>query len=152
MPTSAGIEPATSWSPNGPRIQLSHRGRPSYISVCSLSVLYSSKFILMATSLGTTAVSVTMVHCIEDIYSFAVTTTNIFIECNKNISIWMLSLHEIKIFIVLTVKSTFSFYFYCLHANHGSTFSVLTCEALERQKQKVSGNQNILVTKMFSTF
>ena len=27
LPTSAGIEPATSWSPDGRRIQLSHRGR-----------------------------------------------------------------------------------------------------------------------------
>ena len=28
LPTSAGVEPATSWSPVGQRIQLSHRGRP----------------------------------------------------------------------------------------------------------------------------
>ena len=27
LPTSAGVEPATSWSPVGRRIQLSHRGR-----------------------------------------------------------------------------------------------------------------------------
>ena len=27
LPTSAGVEPATSWSPAGRRIQLSHRGR-----------------------------------------------------------------------------------------------------------------------------
>ena len=27
LPTSAGVEPATSWSPIGRRIQLSHRGR-----------------------------------------------------------------------------------------------------------------------------
>ena len=27
LPTSAGVEPATSWSPVGQRIQLSHRGR-----------------------------------------------------------------------------------------------------------------------------
>ena len=27
LPTSAGAEPATSWSPVGRRIQLSHRGR-----------------------------------------------------------------------------------------------------------------------------
>ena len=26
LPTSAGVEPATSWSPVGRRIQLSHRG------------------------------------------------------------------------------------------------------------------------------
>ena len=29
LSTSAGVEPATSWSPVGRRIQLSHRGRPS---------------------------------------------------------------------------------------------------------------------------
>ena len=28
LPTSAGVEPVTSWSPVGRRIQLSHRGRP----------------------------------------------------------------------------------------------------------------------------
>ena len=28
LPTSAGVEPATSWSPVGRRIQLSHQGRP----------------------------------------------------------------------------------------------------------------------------
>ena len=27
LPTSAGVEPASSWSPVGRRIQLSHRGR-----------------------------------------------------------------------------------------------------------------------------
>ena len=27
LPTSAGVDPATSWSPVGRRIQLSHRGR-----------------------------------------------------------------------------------------------------------------------------
>ena len=31
LPTSAGVEPATSWSPVGLCIQLSHRGRPPYI-------------------------------------------------------------------------------------------------------------------------
>ena len=36
----------------------------SYISICSLSILYNSKFILMAKSLGTNAVVVTRVHCI----------------------------------------------------------------------------------------
>ena len=35
----------------------------SYISIYSLSILYNSKFILMATSLGTNAVVVTRVHC-----------------------------------------------------------------------------------------
>ena len=36
----------------------------SYIAICTLSILYNSKFILMATSLGTNAVVVTRVHCI----------------------------------------------------------------------------------------
>ena len=35
----------------------------SYISFCSLSSLYNSKFILMATSLGTNTVVVTRVRC-----------------------------------------------------------------------------------------
>ena len=34
----------------------------SYISICSLSILYNSKFIIMATALGTNAVAVTRVH------------------------------------------------------------------------------------------
>ena len=37
---------------------------PSYIAFCPLRILYNSKFILMATSLGTNAVVVTRVHCI----------------------------------------------------------------------------------------
>ena len=36
---------------------------PSYISFCPLRVLYNSKFILMATSLGTNAVVLPRVHC-----------------------------------------------------------------------------------------
>ena len=35
LPTSAGVEPATSWSPVGRRIQLSHRGRPSGVGLLS---------------------------------------------------------------------------------------------------------------------
>ena len=35
----------------------------SYISICSLSILFNSKFILMATSLETNGVDVTRVHC-----------------------------------------------------------------------------------------
>ena len=31
LPTSAGVEPATSWSPVGRRIQLSHRGRHFWV-------------------------------------------------------------------------------------------------------------------------
>ena len=48
----------------------------SYMSICSLSILYNSKFILMATSLGTNTVLVMMVHCrylfmnIEDMSSW----------------------------------------------------------------------------------
>ena len=34
----------------------------SYISICSLNILYNSKFILMTTSLGTNAVIVMRVH------------------------------------------------------------------------------------------
>ena len=37
---------------------------PSNILICSLSILYNSKFILMAMSLETNAVVVTKVHCI----------------------------------------------------------------------------------------
>ena len=40
----------------------------SYISICSLSILYNSKFIILATSLGTNAVVVTRVHCIIDAF------------------------------------------------------------------------------------
>ena len=36
----------------------------SYISICSLSILYNSKFIVMAISLETNAVVVTSVHYI----------------------------------------------------------------------------------------
>ena len=35
----------------------------SYISVCSLSILYNSKFILMATSFGTNVVVVMRIYC-----------------------------------------------------------------------------------------
>ena len=34
----------------------------SYISICSFSILYNSKFILLATSLGTNVVVLTRVH------------------------------------------------------------------------------------------
>ena len=37
----------------------------SYKSICSICILYDSKFILMAMSLGTNAVIVTRVHCIS---------------------------------------------------------------------------------------
>ena len=34
LPTTAGVEPATSWSPVRRRIQLSHRGRPYIFYTC----------------------------------------------------------------------------------------------------------------------
>ena len=37
----------------------------SYISICLFSILYNSEFVLMAMSLGTNAVVVTRVHCIQ---------------------------------------------------------------------------------------
>ena len=37
LPTSAGVEPATSWSPVGRRIQLSHRGRHRVMTNQSIS-------------------------------------------------------------------------------------------------------------------
>ena len=40
LPTSAGVEPATSWSPVGRRIQLSHRGRQpvwKHVYLCEVS-------------------------------------------------------------------------------------------------------------------
>ena len=44
LPTSAGVEPATSWSPVGRRIQLSHRGRP-----CSILTSFLIHLVLLAT-------------------------------------------------------------------------------------------------------
>ena len=42
LPTSAGVEPATSWSSVGRRIQLSHRGR---LSLYSIYAYLENKFI-----------------------------------------------------------------------------------------------------------
>ena len=59
----------------------------SYISTCSLSILYNSKFILMATSLETNAVVVMRVHCIllslllMGCKNITTKTSNIFIIC-----------------------------------------------------------------------
>ena len=36
LPTSAGVEPATSWSPVGRYIQLSHRGRQSKLEIAKI--------------------------------------------------------------------------------------------------------------------
>ena len=33
LPTSAGVDPATSWSPVGRRIQMNHRGRCNIVNV-----------------------------------------------------------------------------------------------------------------------
>ena len=47
------------------------------------------------------------IEYIDDIYSLAVNTINIVIECNENIAlvkIWMFSLHEMKIFMIFTEK------------------------------------------------
>ena len=41
----------------------------SYILFCQLRILYNSKFIIMATFLGTNAVVVMRVHCIRTILS-----------------------------------------------------------------------------------
>ena len=38
------------------------------------------------------------------------------------------------------------------HERHGVDAQCLTCETLERQKQKVLANQNNLDTKLFLTF
>ena len=45
-----------------------------YISICSLSILYNSKSILMATSLGTNDIVVTRVHCINLLIKYSYTT------------------------------------------------------------------------------
>ena len=44
LPTSAGIEPATSWSPVGRRIQLSHRGR--LLALYSAGINFTFKTII----------------------------------------------------------------------------------------------------------
>ena len=41
-----------------------------YLSVCSLRILYNSKFIFIATSLGTDDVVVTRVHCSCFLFTF----------------------------------------------------------------------------------
>ena len=43
----------------------------SYISFCPLRILYNSKVILMATSLGTNAVVVTRAHCTYILFELA---------------------------------------------------------------------------------
>ena len=66
-------------------------------------------------------ICLTIIAYIEDIYSFAVNTINIVIECNEKhqyfhecearVKIWMFSLHEMKILWYSLKKSKFSFYF-----------------------------------------
>ena len=73
-----------------------------------------------------------------------------------------------KIVMYSLKKSKFSFYFIVYttmrasdvitnvtktkHERHGVNVRCLTCEALERQKEKVLANQINLDTKMFLTF
>ena len=67
---------------------------------------------------------------IEDIYSFAVNTINIVIECNENISIFMSAKHEWKfecfhytrweLLWYSQKKSKFSFYFIVYMTMHAS--------------------------------
>ena len=48
----------------------------SYISFCPLRILYNSKFILMATSLGTNTVSFTRVHCICSALKYTIVSSD----------------------------------------------------------------------------
>ena len=99
---------------------------------------------------------------IEDIYSFAVNTIYIVIECNENINIFTSAKHEWKfecfhytrwkLLWYSLKKSKFSFYFIVYttmrasdvitnvtktkHERHGVDVQCLTCETLERQKTK----------------
>ena len=50
----------------------------SYILIRSLSTLYNSNFILMATSFGTDAVVVSRVHCNSDAYCEYITKTYLY--------------------------------------------------------------------------
>ena len=43
LPTSTGVEPATSWSPVGRRIQLSHRGRQREFEAIEMKPKWKSK-------------------------------------------------------------------------------------------------------------
>ena len=54
----------------------------SYISFCSVRILYNSKFILMATSLGTNAMIVAKVHCIRMV-KFSFSFIVIFISSDR---------------------------------------------------------------------
>ena len=60
----------------------------SYISICSLSILYKSKFIIMATSVGTNDVVVTRVHCKRTKHVWNYMITNSVIDGGLNIR-WM---------------------------------------------------------------
>ena len=97
---------------------------------------------------------------------------------NENISIFTRAKHEWKfeclhytrwkLLSYSLKKSKFSFYVIVYttmcasdvitkvtktkHERHGVNVRCLTCEALERQKENVSANQNNLDTKMFLTF
>ena len=43
LPTTAGVEPATAWSPVGRRIQLSHRGLTKYYSLITTPLIYANR-------------------------------------------------------------------------------------------------------------
>ena len=102
---------------------------------------------------------------IEDIYSFAVNTINIFIQCNENISIFTSAKHEWKFecfhftrwkffgihwkrviflsILLITCQCEFLSHNYVTKQNMNVmalTFSAFKREALERRKQKVSAN------------
>ena len=60
----------------------------SNILFCPLGILYNSKFIIMATFLGTNAVVVTRVHCIQGVSVISSLIYNIKIHCEvKRVSL-----------------------------------------------------------------
>ena len=53
LPTSAGVEPATSWSPVGRRIQMSHRGRQTLVRISNEQMMTTAPEIPFETKLRT---------------------------------------------------------------------------------------------------
>ena len=88
-----GVEPATSWSPVGRRIQLSHRGRPSGFE--------EEKCIYKGSLLFGGEVLNIFIECNKKKYHY-------FHECEARVKKWMFSLHEMKI-IVFTEKEQIFF-------------------------------------------
>ena len=88
----------------------------SYISICLLSILYNSKFILMATSLETNFVVVTRVHCTQ--------MTDVYISlgwCVPNVS---QNSYFLRLYLIcVTIKKDNS----CLSRFQLSVLSKLTC-------------------------